>query len=343
MLRHPDYGQSKKPKPGQSEIGLPRCIRQGHESEDVVKGHIIPESTLQLLSNKNGRVVAFQTRYQPAGQARTYAPQAHASHTPIASAATIRGTCDICEQHFKSIDNLADASQQIDLTRAWHEACARNTHHALWLAQVFKARRDLPASEVDISGISPQQLQANKTIADAAYGYLPPQPPEPAKPGLPLESDAHFHHFDMLYPTTPFHAAVSTEVALVHESNPATATLGYVNSVPQKTQGAPGWHTAAALSVSRKADPVWQAILDNSRNFHELEHQLMISNLATKSPDGICFSPNHFSTLPWSTHIKPNLLENPFPGLNLSVVNITGNDLSCLTGRGFNIFAATRP
>ena len=53
--------------------------------------------------------------------------------------------------------------------------------------------------------------------------------------------------------------------------------------------------------------------------------------------------PDHCDTLlgnlSWENGIRPNLLQNPFPGLTLPVVNITGNNLRSLTNRSFNLFA----
>ena len=332
-------------------IEPPGCIRQGHENEEVVKGHIISKSTQRLFANSKSQVRAFQTHYQPGGKAQLYIPEAHAPLSSITSAATIPGTCSLCEPHFDNIDHASDVNQQIDLTRALHEACARNTHHAIWLVRVFNKRLEKLFSDKNVNTIKSIEaidkiddiIQVNDLIETMSLKFLPDQPPDPVKPSVPLKYDDHFHHFVMLYPAAPFRVAISTEVVLLHENDLATATLGYVNAVPQKTQGAQDWYTAASLSIPREADPLWEAILNNSRHFNNLQHRLMISNLATKSPDGICFAPDHFKTLPWNKYIKPNLLENPLPGLRLPVVNITGNDLSDLTTPGFNIFATTQP
>ena len=229
------------------------------------------------------------------------------------------------------------------MKRALHDACTRNTLHVIWLENLFNIKLALYEEDKFESFLVPPDKEKlvndNESILLNATNCLPPQPEVPVKHNKLLYRDKHFHHFYKTYKNIPFQVAVSTEVVLRYENNPTTETLGYINVIPRKG----GKYTIASLSIPRRAPRVWKTIFRNSRRFGILQHQLMISNLATKSPDGICFSPKHFNTLPWDTHIKPNLLKNLYPGLRLPVVNITGNNLNSLTSTGFNIFKATQP
>ena len=338
MLLHPDYSDFGSEDRAKAEIFPDRCIRAGHRRK-LCQGHVVSKSTLKLIDSPKGQVTVLYTCYDDTG--RAYTPAAGYALLHNDSATTAPAFCETCEGHFKSADGLPDISRNVDLRRALHEACTRNTHHVIWRMQLFnkklgglKRESKLP----DLLGLRP----ANERIAELARACLPPQPDDPVPAGTPLEHDGHFRHFTRHYQDTEFRVAVSAEVVLQHENDPTTQTLAFINVMPQKADQEASWHTAAALSIPRTAPSVWDAILDNSAhsdNFNEPEHQLLVSNLATRSPDGVCFAPDHFSTLPWEGGILPNLMENPFPGLCLPVVNVIGSDLSSLTNCSFNLFA----
>ena len=340
VLWHPDYRDFGSQDKTKAEIFPGRCIRAGH-GKGLRKGHVISKSTLRLITDPQNRVTALQTGYQDEGAA--YVPIAR--HPPLKQDKATRAPafCKICEGHFKSADGLPDVSRNVDLRRALLEACTRNAHHVIWRLQLFNKKLEGLEGEAklpDLLGLRP----ANERIIELARECLPPLPDDPIPAGTPLEQDEHFRHFIWHYPNTEFKVAVSTEVVLQHENDPTTQTLAFINVMPQKTAPDADWHTAATLSVPLPpaAPSIWQDILDNSEhsgNFNEPEHQLMISNLATRSPDGVCFAPDHFNTLSWEHSILPNLLENPLPGLTLPVVNITGHDLSYLANCSFSIFA----
>ena len=350
MLLHPDY--HAKAKAGQDKLGIlpDKCIREGHKKWSM--GHLVSRAVLRLIADPDGKVTVLGTGYKEAGEDYVSAAGAWPFH--LRSATAFPGTCEICEPNFASADNIADPSLGVDLQRALFEACARNVHHVLWVADLFNNTLRVHKTTLenrlikDTSGISKLE-QANEQVSQLARECLPPLPDDPIPAGTPMGQDEHFRHFTWHYPNTEFKVAVSTEVVLQHENDPTTQTLAFINVVPQKTAPDADWHTAATLSVPLPpaAPSIWQDILDNSEhsgNFSEPEHQLLISNLATKSPDGVCFSPAHFDALCretdiWDAAILPNLLENPLPGLTLPVVNITGNDLSDLTRNSHNILA----
>ena len=350
MLLHPDY--HAKTGEGQDPFRiLPKnCIREGHGER--VMGHLVSRAVLRLIADPDGEVTVLGTGYKEMEDGEDYLSAAGTWPFHLNSATAFPGTCKLCEPNFASADNVADPRKGVDLRRALFEACARNTHHVVWLMDFFNntlrayesVQEDHPIK--NMSSIDDLQ-SANERIAELAREYLPPLLDDPIPAGTPLERDGHFRHFTRVYPDTEFKVAVSTEVVLQHNHDSATQTLAFINVMPQKADSEAGWHTAAALSMPRTAPSVWDAILDNSAhsgNFGELAHQLLISNLATRSPDGVCFAPAHFGALSretgiWEAGILPNLLANPLPGLCLPVVNVIGRDLSSLANCSFNIFA----
>ena len=343
MLLHPDYSDFGSQDKTKAEIFPDLCIRAGH-GPDLCQGHVVSKSTLKLIDSPKGQVTVLYTCYDDTG--RAYIPAGGYALLHNDSATTAPAFCETCEGHFKSADGLPDVSRNVDLRRALHEACTRNAHHVIWRLLLFNKKLDGLKRESklpDLLGLRP----ANERIIELARDCLPPLPDDPIPAGTPLEHDGHFRHFTRQYPNIEFKVAVSTEVVLQHENDPATQALAFINVMPQKADSEAGWHTAAALSIPRTAPSVWDAILDNSAhsdNFSELAHQLLISNLATRSPDGVCFAPAHFGALSretgiWEAGILPNLMENPFPGLCLPVVNVIGSDLSSLANCSFNLFA----
>ena len=346
MLLHPDYSDFGSQDDAKVGIFPEDCIREGHGGK-LQRGHVVSKSTLKLIADPAGEVTVLYTCYDDDG--RAYTPAAGYALLHKNSATVAPAFCGICEGNFKSADGLPDVSRNVDLRRALHEACTRNAHHVVWRLLLFNRKLRVLLSDSDSQFAKqmpdlPELLPANRHIVKLAQACLPPLPDDAIPAGTPLERDEHFRHFTRHYPNTEFKVAVSTEVILQHNHDPATRTLAFINVMPQKANPDADWHTAAALSVPlpRTVPSIWQDILDNSErsdNFNEPEHQLMISNLATRSPDGVCFAPDHFSTLAWENTILPNLLENSFPGLTLPVVNISGHDLSDLTRNSHNILA----
>ena len=216
VLWHPDYrdfGSQDKTKAG---IFPKFCVRKGHEHEaDLRKGHVISKSTLQLITDPQNRVTALQTGYQDEGAA--YIPIAR--HPPLKQdkATTAPAFCGICEENFKSADGLPDVSRNVDLRRALHEACTRNTHHVIWRLLLFNKKLDGLEGEAklpDLLGLRP----ANEHIIELAQACLPPLPDDPIPAGTPLEHDGHFRHFIWHYPNTEFKVAVSTEVCVAAQT-----------------------------------------------------------------------------------------------------------------------------
>ena len=338
MLLHPNYRHFDPKDKTKTRVFPDRCVREGHEDNELRKGHVISKSTLKLVTNPDREVRVLYTYYDDDGAA--YGPAAGYASLHKDTATTAPAFCETCEENFKSADGISDLSRKVDLTRALYEACSRNAHHVVWRLLLFekKLRMYKPAfteKGQDILGLG----ATNAQIAQLAQECLPPLPVDAVPAGTPLEQDQHFRHFTRHYPGAKFQVAVSAEVVLQYENDPTTRTLAFINVVPQGTDR----HTVAALSLPRTAPLIWRTILDNSENMDDAEHQLLISNLATRSPDGVCFAPDHFDTLldslAWENGIRPNLLENPLPGLTLPVVNITGNNLRSLTNRSFNLFA----
>ena len=361
MLLHPDYRDFGSEDKTKADIFPKDCIREGHEHElqkgnakKLRKGHVVSESILKLIADPAGEVRVLETSYDEAGVA--YAPTANHWLLHLGRAARAPAFCGICENNNENIDALPAISQNVDLRRALFEACARNAHHAAWRIQLFDNKLRVFASDPDnefaqkLPGMA-ELRPVNERITDLARECLPRLPPKVVPAGTPLERDGHFRHFTWDYSDTPFRVAVSAEVVLQYENDPATRTLAFVNVVPQSkdrdAEGETGWHTTAALSIPLTAPSVWGTLLDNSENserFETLEHQLLVSNLATRSPDGVCFAPDHFDALSreaniWENGILPNLLANPLPGLTLPIVNVTGHDLGDLAECSFNLFA----
>ena len=342
MLLHPDYHAKTKQDQDPHGILPDSCIREGHKKWSM--GHLVSRAVLKLIADQYGKVTVLGTGYKEDG--KNYLSAAGSWPFHLNQATAFPGICELCERNFVSADNIGGTSQGVDLLRALFEACARNTHHALWIADLFNNTLRVHKTTLekrlikDISGISGLE-QTNEQIAKLARECLPPLPDDVAPAGTPLERDEHFRHFVWSYPDTQFRVAVSTEVILQHENDPATQALAFINVVPQRESRDAGWHTAAALSLPLQCPvpSVWDAVLDNSEHCETSEHQRIVSNLATRSPDGVCFASDHFSALPWKNGILPNLLENPFPGLTLPVVNVIGSDLSGLANCSFNLFA----
>ena len=349
MLLHPDYRDFGSHGDTKADIFPKDCIREGHERDlqkgdegKLQRGHVVSKSTLKLIADPEGKVGVLYTCYEDDG--RGYAPAAGNALLHASNATRAPAFCKICERNFKSIDGMPDISRNVDLRRALFEACARNAHHVAWRMLLFNKKLNSLKREFVKKKPSMSELQSvNRQIAELAWECLPPQPDDPIPAGIPLEQDEHFRHFVRHYPETPFRVAVSTEVVLQHEGDPATRTLAFVNVVPQTARRETGkeiyWYTTAALSIPLIAPSIWQTILDNSEHLSDAEHQRIISNLATRSPDGVCFAPEHFSTLDWEAGILPNLLANPLPGLTLPIVNVTGLDLGDLANGSFDLFA----
>ena len=355
LLLHPDYsgfGAKGETKPN---IFPEYCIRQGH-GRDLQRGHIVSRSTLKLIADPKGRVIVLETSYDDTGAA--YTPTAN--HWPLHEG---RAAYALRHGQLRGWRGQRQRSADLPLCPPGSKAARlwRNIHHVIWRMELFnnKLRKFAPAPDKESSGSDSEfakkmpgvlGLQAvNEHIAELARACLPSQPEDPVPAGTPLEHDGHFRHFTRIYYDTKFKVAVSTEVVLQHNNDPATRTLAFINVMPQKAGPDTDWHTAAVLSLPLPpaVPSIWQDILDNSAhsdNFSEPAHQLLISNLATRSPDGVCFAPAHFDALSretgiWEAGILPNLLANPLPGLTLPVVNITGHDLSGLANCSFNLFA----
>ena len=359
MLLHPDYRDFGSEDDIKPDIFPKDCVREGHElqkgdEKKLRRGHVVSESVLKLIADSSGEVRVLETSYDEAGA--TYVPTANHWLLHLGRAARAPAFCGICENNNENIDALPAISQNVDLRRALFEACSRNAHHVAWRLLLFDNKLRAFASDPDNEFAQkmpdlPELRPVNKQIVQLARACLPPLPPKVVPAGTPLEHDEHFRHLTQHYPDAPFRVAVSAEVVLQYENDPATRTLAFINVVPQsKDQDAEGEierHTTAALSMPLSTPSVWGALLDNSENserFETLEHQLMVSNLATRSPDGVCFAPDHFDALSeeadiWEGGILPNLLKNQFPGLTLPVVNVTGRDLGDLANCSFNLFA----
>ena len=164
--------------------------------------------------------------------------------------------------------------------------------------------------------------------------------------------DEHFRHFVRHYPETPFRVAVSTEVVLQHEGDPATRTLAFVNVVPQTAkagdrQGNLLVHHRGVVNTSPSRPSIWQTILDNSEHLSDAEHQRIISNWRPGRLMGYASRQTTLTRFPGGKYLgsrySPNLLANQFPGLTLPVVNITGSDLGDLTECSFNLFGEPTP
>ena len=341
MLLHPDY--HAKAKQGQDLLRIlpDKCIREGHTERAM--GHLVSRAVLRLIADPAGEVIVLGTGYKEMEDGKDYLSAAGAWPFHLNQATAFPGTCNSCEQNFVSADNIGHPGLGVDLHRALFEACARSTHHAIWIAELFNnTLRAYDAMQADhpIKGIADisELEQANERIAELARECLPPLPLDVIPAGTPLEHDEHFRHFIRIYYDTKFKVAVSTEVVLQHNNDPATRTLAFINVVPQDA----GRHTAAALSLPGTAPSIWQDILDNSEhsgNFGELAHQLLVSNLGTRSPD---YAVSHGQLRGWRGQRRRSADLPLFPpGSKVArpVVNVTGHDLSSLTSRSFNLFA----
>ena len=277
LLLHPDYTDFSSKDKTKRRIFPEFCVREGHEDK-LRKGHVVSKSTLKLIADPKGRVTVLYTCYEDDG--RAYTPAAGYAPLHKNSATTAPAFCDTCEANFKSADGISDLSRNVDLTRALYEACSRNVHHVIWRMLLFSEKLQMYKPVFDEKGQDISDLEAaNAQVARLAQECLPPLPADVVPAGTPLEHDEHFRHFIRHYPGAKFRVAVSAEVVLQHNNDPATRTLAFVNVVPQKAGQDADWHTVAALSIPRSADSVWDAILDNSENsdvISDVEHQLLM-------------------------------------------------------------------
>ena len=341
-LAHPSYERGKD---SEFEAFERFCGREEHETEAARKGHIISQSALKYIAVKRGRkkyVQSFITGYRndPEIPTELLTPTVVTEELTVKQATRVPGFCDFCESHHLNIDGFPDPSKKVYATLALQEACGRNTQHALWLLKTFISRSTKFAQPLNlrfIAGIPDDlnELKAeNSANLDIAAKSLPPLPSEIIKAGTKLDNDEHFCHLSMIYEDTPCRFVASTEVVLWLGGMPNSRTLGFINVLPHLK----GQQTLASLSIPRTADPKWIDMLTASATMEQEQHQQIVSNLAVRSPDGICFNPEYLVTLDWETTIKPRMLANHLPGLLLPDVHVDGEDIKELAQDRFNLF-----